>query len=361
MKTNMSHQSTQQIWPENCWYVAAMPQELNDQPLGRVICNRHMVFYRNADNKVSALEDFCPHRGLPLSKGFIRDGDLVCGYHGMVMNCDGSCQSMVGQNVSRFRGVKAYPIIERHNFVWVWPGDADAADESLIPNLEWANSDDWAYGGDLFHMACDYRLLIDNLMDLTHETYVHASSIGQAEIEENAPVVSQDDNEVRVTRIIENITAPPFWADALEANKLPRESLCDRWQVCRFNAPSQVMIDVGVALAGKNAQQAPKNQRASAIVVDLITPETETTCHYFWGMARNFDVNNTELTATMREAQGKIFTEDLEILEEQQQALLRHPDRRLLSLNIDSGGVFARRKLDRMIAAEMEHLGGREM
>ena len=349
--------SPPRLWPENCWYVACMPHELTpEKPLGRIICNRHMVLYRNGNAKVSALEDFCPHRGLPLSQGFVRDGSLVCGYHGMVMNCDGSCQSMVGQDVSRFRGVDSYPVLERYNFIWVWPGDPDAADDSLLPNLTWAESKAWAYGGDRYQMACDYRLLIDNLMDLTHETYVHSSSIGQAEIEENAPVVSQNAGEVRVTRTMENIQPPPFWGDALAANNLPRDSLCDRWQVCRFSAPAQVMIDVGVALAGNGGVDAPKTQRASAIVVDLITPETETSCHYFWGMARDFNVEDKTLTATMRDAQGKIFAEDLDVLEQQQQALLRNPDRRLLSLNIDAGGVFARRILDRMIAAEMEHI-----
>lgn len=348
--------SSSRPWPVNCWYVACMPDELQAAPLGRVICNEHLVLYRNEENKAVALQDFCPHRGLPLSKGFMRDGKLTCGYHGMVMNCDGSCASMTGQDVRRFRGVKSYPVVERYGFVWVWTGDPAAADENLLPDLAWAESDEWTYGGDLYHMACDYRLLIDNLMDLTHETYVHASSIGQAEIEENAPAIGMENGEVRVSRIMENIQPPPFWADALKANNLRGDEPCDRWQVCRFNLPSQVMIDVGVALTGQGGQQAPQSKRAAAIVVDLITPETETSCHYFWGMARNFNVNDNALTDSMRESQGKIFAEDMEVLEEQQKSLLRNPDRRLLSLNIDAGGVHARRLLDRMIAAEMEHL-----
>ena len=58
-------------------------------------------------------------------------------------------------------------------------GDAAAADPAKIHHLEWADSPEWAYGGGLYHIACDYRLMIDNLMDLTHETYVHSDSIGQ--------------------------------------------------------------------------------------------------------------------------------------------------------------------------------------
>src|SRR5690606_4489884 len=125
---------------------------------------QHLVLYRNEQNQPVVLEDFCPHRGLPLSKGFIKEGKITCGYHGMVVNCDGSCHSMVGQDVSRFRGIRAYPTHECYGFIWIWLGDPAQADPSLISDLNWADSDDWAYGGDYYHMACDYRLLIGNLM-----------------------------------------------------------------------------------------------------------------------------------------------------------------------------------------------------
>lgn len=346
MTQNQNH------WPVNAWYVACMPHELQQAPLGRVIGNQHLVMFRNEQNQPVALEDFCPHRGLPLSMGFINEGKITCGYHGMVVNCDGSCHSMVGQDVSRFRGIHAYPTHERYGFIWIWLGDPTQADTALVPDLSWAESSDWAYGGDYYHMACDYRLLIDNLMDLTHETYVHATSIGQPEIEESPPEVAREAGEIRVSRLMERIIPPPFWGDALEANQLPRDSLCDRWQICRFVPPSQVMIDVGVALAGCGGVDATDDKRVKAIVVDLITPETDTSCHYFWGMARNFSVDDTELTERMRMSQGKIFAEDMEILEAQQKSLSRNPKRRLIPLNIDAGGVYARRVIDRMIKEE---------
>ena len=87
-------------------------------------------------------------------------------------------------------------------------------------------------------------------------------------------------------------------------------------------------------------------------MVDFITPETETSHWYFWGMARNFKPEDKELTATIREGQGKIFAEDQEMLELQQQNILRHPDRKLLMLNIDAGGVQSRRLLDQWMEKE---------
>jgi vanillate O-demethylase monooxygenase subunit len=336
----------------NAWYVACTAHEIDDKPLGRRICGEAIVFYRGSQGHVAALEDFCPHRGAPLSLGHVVEGKLVCGYHGLEMGCDGKTISMPGQRVRGFPPIRSFPVLERHGFVWVWPGDPAQADESKLHALPWAGHPEWAYGGGLFHIACDYRLMIDNLMDLTHETYVHATSIGQKEIEEAPVSTKTEGDEVVTSRFMENIMAPPFWRMALRGNHLPDDQPVDRWQICRFSPPSHVMIEVGVALAGKGGYGAEPKYKASSIVVDFITPETETSIWYFWGMARNFRPDDKALTATIRDGQGKIFEEDREMLERQQKNLLAYPQRKLLSLNIDSGGVQSRKVIERLVAQE---------
>ena len=146
---------TQPPFPKNTWYVVCTPDEIEDKPLGRTICNEPIVLFRGDEGRVAAVEDFCPHRGAPLSLGFVRDGKLVCGYHGLEMGCDGKCAGMPGQRVRGFPSIRAYPVVERHGFVWLWPGDPEQADPSLIPELHWANSPDWAYGG-TFLIFTDY-------------------------------------------------------------------------------------------------------------------------------------------------------------------------------------------------------------
>jgi len=340
------------MFPRNTWYVACTPDEIEAKPLGRQICGEHIVFYRGQDGQVAALEDFCPHRGARLSLGKVCEGQLVCGYHGLVMGCDGKTVSMPGQRVNQFPAIRSYPVVERYGFIWVWPGDAALADPASIHHLAWAESPDWTYGGGLYHVACDYRLMIDNLMDLTHETYVHSTSIGQKEIDE-APVNTQVEGEQVVTRrYMNDVMAPPFWRANLRGNHLPDDQPVDRWQVCRFHLPSHVMIEVGVALAGHGGYDAPADKKVSSIVVDFLTPETETSMWYFWGMARNFNPKDAALTAQIRDGQAKVFAEDMAVLEAQQRNLSMHPQRRLLKLNIDAGGVHSRRLLDKMIAAE---------
>jgi vanillate O-demethylase monooxygenase subunit len=337
---------------KNTWYVACTPDEIADQPLGRKICGEPIVFYRPAPGKVAALEDFCPHRGAPLSLGRVCEGKLVCGYHGLEMGCDGKTVAMPGQRVGGFPKIRSFPVVERHGFVWVWPGDPAMADPARIHHLSWAEDPAWAYGGGLYHIQCEYRLMIDNLMDLTHETYVHSTSIGQSEIDETPCATRTEGEEVITSRFMNGVMAPPFWRMALRANNLPDDQPVDRWQICHFTPPSHIMIEVGVALQGKGGYDAPPEYKASSIVVDFITPETETSIWYFWGMARSFRPDDAALTARIREGQGKIFAEDREMLERQQQNLLRYPERRLLMLNIDTGGVQSRRLIDRLLAQE---------
>ncbi|GAB3189835.1 aromatic ring-hydroxylating dioxygenase subunit alpha [Hydrogenophaga aquatica] len=340
------------MFPKNTWYVACAAHDIDAKPLGRKICNESIVFYRDDNGQVAAVEDFCPHRGAPLSLGYVCKGKLVCGYHGLEMGRDGKTIAMPGQRVQGFPAIKSYPVQERYGFIWVWTGDAERADPALIPHMEWYDNPEWAYGGGLYHVKADYRLMIDNLMDLTHETYVHSTSIGQPEIDETPCKTVVNGDEVVTSRFMENIPAPPFWRAALRAKGLADDVPVDRWQICRFTPPSHVMIEVGVAHAGHGGYDAPAEHKVYSVVVDFITPETDTSMWYHWGMARKFNPQDTALTDQIREGQGKIFGEDLEMLERQQANLSAFPERKLLKLNIDAGGVQARRVIDRLISTE---------
>jgi len=242
------------------------------------------------------------------------------------------------------------------SYVAVCRGDAAQADPAKIHHLEWAESAEWAYGGGLYHVNCDYRLMVDNLMDLTHETYVHSTSIGQPEIEEAAPSTRVEGDSAITSRFMTNISAPPFWRAALRGNRLADDVPVDRWQICRFTPPSHVMIEVGVAHAGHGGYDAPPERKVSSVVVDFITPENDGSIWYFWGMARNFNVDDAALTETIRSGQAEIFGEDVGILEAQQRNLAEQPSRHLMRLNIDMGGFEARRILERLVAEEQNDL-----
>lgn len=337
-------------WIDNRWYVAAWDSEVDSAPLARTICGEPVMLYRRLDRSVVAMRDACPHRLLPLSMGIREGDDIRCRYHGMLIGGDGKAKQMPLRNdpVNESICVQTYPVAERHRFVWIWIGDTAEADPELIPDLWPCSHPDWTFDGGYVRIHCDYRLLIDNLMDLTHETYVHEGSIGQPELMDAPIETHAEGNEVVVTRWMPNIDAPPFWRGALK-----KDGPVDRWQICRFLPPSNVIIDVGVAPVEAGATVESHDQGVRGFVIDAITPESESASHYFWGMARNFDVLDTGFTARFKHQQGGVFAEDVEILEAQQRSIDRNPDRKLRAFNIDRGGMKARVVIERLRKAQL--------
>lgn len=330
----------------NAWYVAAWDAEVDSAPLARTICGTPTMLYRRLDRSIVAMRDACPHRLLPLSMG-LREGDSIrCRYHGLKLGPDGVAEEMPlkSETVNKRVCAETFAVAERHRFVWIWVGDKALADEALIPDLWPCSAPGWVFDGGYNHVAADYRLMIDNLMDLTHETHVHSGSIGQPELME-APIDTRvQGDRVFVTRWMPGVDAPPFWRGALK-----QDGPVDRWQICEFIAPASVIIDVGVAPVGSGATVENHDQGVRGVVIDSMTPESETSMHYFWGMARSFDTDDAGFTARFKRQQSGVFAEDVEILEAQQRAILANPELRLNAYQIDQGGVRARQIITRRI------------
>lgn len=344
-------------FPLNAWYAAAYDVELKRALLPRTICNQKIVLYRREDGSPAALEDACWHRLLPLSLGRLEGDEVVCGYHGLVFNADGRCTHMPSQEtLNPAACVRSYPVLQKHRLVWIWPGDPALADPAKLPDLHWNDDPQWTGDGKLIQVKCDYRLVIDNLMDLTHETFVHGASIGDRAVAEAPFVATHGERFATVTRWMEGIIAPPFWAGQIRHAR-GHVGPVDRWQIIRFEAPCTVAIDVGVAVAGSGAKPAgdspgDRSQGVNGFVLNTITPETDGSCHYFWAFARNYCLNEQRITHELREGVAGIFGEDERILEAQQRAIDDHPGYRFYNLNIDAGSMWARRLIDRMVAAE---------
>lgn len=335
-------------FPLNAWYAVAWDVEVTRSLAPRTLCNQKIVLYRKTDGTIAALADACWHRLVPLSRGRLQGDDVVCGYHGLVFNPQGRCTFMPSQEtINPAACVRAYPVVERHRFIWVWPGDPALADPTKVPDLHWNRDPAWAGDGGTILVKCDYRLVIDNLMDLTHETFVHGGSIGNEAVAEAPFETTHGDRTATVTRWMRDIEPPPFWRA-----QLGKPGHVDRWQIIRFEAPGTIAIDVGVAPTGTGAPEGDRSQGVNGYVLNTITPETDSTCRYLWAFARNYRMDEQALTTQLREGVATIFREDETILEAQQKAIEENPGRIFYNLNIDSGSMWARRLIDRMIESE---------
>jgi phenylpropionate dioxygenase-like ring-hydroxylating dioxygenase large terminal subunit len=343
----------ERAYPLNAWYPAAWSREIGPTLFARKICNTDIVLYRTRDGGVAALEDACWHRLLPLSLGRLVNDQVICGYHGLVFNAAGRCTFMPAQKtINPSACVRAYPVAERHRLVWIWPGDPALADPAEVPDFHWNDGTDWkGEGGTFVSLQCDYQLVVDNLMDLTHETYVHAGSIGDDAILESPFEVMHDDRSATLSRWMINIEPPPFWT-----KQLGRPGRVDRWQIITFEAPNVVIGDVGVALTGTGAPQGDRSQGVNGAFLCALAPETATSCHYFWNFVRTFRTDDKALTRSLQLAhvnEGKgVYDQDHAVLEAQQRAILANPRRPFYNLNIDAGALWARRLIEHRIQRE---------
>jgi len=334
----------------NAWYAACWADDLTPgEPLAKTILCDPVVLWRDAAGAPVALEDRCCHRHLPLSLGQIKGDTVQCGYHGLEFNAAGTCVAVPGQSkVPPGAGVRSFPVCEKYSMIWIWPGDATCADEAEIPELPWLDHPDWVHTGGHLHMKADYRLLVDNLLDLTHVSYIHKNTIAGDPKEALVPVKTvRDGDAIRVERWMLGFTAPPMYD---QARKFDGD--VDRWQLIKWQAPSTVTLDIGCADANTGAPEGDRSQGISMWSNHIITPETETTTHYHWAFARNYKLDDAEVSELLAKGGVQTFMEDVVVLERQQESLGVVGDRPIVDINIDNAPLQFRRILEDKIAAE---------
>lgn len=338
-------------WLKNAWYVAGFKHELdNGKVVGRRFLGTSVVMMRHSDGRIAALNDMCPHRLIPLSAGRRIGDELQCGYHGMRFSITGACTLAPGQtHIPQQASLRSFPFAERHGLLWIWMGQAERANVDLIPDVRWNDHAEWIPSRGYHHLACDFRLSVDNLMDLGHESWVHLRTIGQREEEciPNFPVKVTIEGEglVRAHREMPNIEAPPFFVMMLN-----HRGRINRWQTAISLAPSICMTDVGVYPAGTAPETAYRNH-----VLHMLTPESEHTTHYFWSHTRNFRHGDDALTTALRDATAQTFDEDAVILAIQQKQLEAHggviPR---VAMRVDEAPIKTRKQREALIARENE-------
>jgi phenylpropionate dioxygenase-like ring-hydroxylating dioxygenase large terminal subunit len=342
--------------PLNAWYCVAWDHEITpSRVLGRTVADIPMAIYRTTEGHPVALADACWHRLAPLSMGTRVGSDgLRCPYHGLEFNSAGRCTRMPAQEtINPSAMVPSYPVVERHRYVWVWPGDPALADPGLVPDMHQMDDPGWAGDGETITAPCNYQLVLDNLMDLTHEEFVHGSSLGQAELSESDFATRREpEGGVTVERWMYDVMPPPFWAKNMRDKFPDFEGTVDRWQIIHYYAPSTICIDVGVAAAGTGAREGDRSHGVNGYVMNTITPESGRTCHYFWAFMRNYRLDSQLITTQLRNGVHGVFAEDEEMLAAQQRAIDVNPGHEFYSLSVDAGGMWVRRILDEMLDAE---------
>ena len=342
----------------NGWYVAAWSDEVGRTPLARTLLSQPVVFYRREDGGAVALHDRCPHRFVPLSLGTVAGDEIMCGYHGLTFDDSGHCTHERATSLARDRFcLRSYPVTDRYGALWIWMGDAAAADPELIPRFDFFDDPDHMIAGrGLTHIKANYTLEIDNLLDLSHLDFVHAKTISNGQVTQGRYKVYQKGNTVHSDWGIPGTIAPRQFADLIAMSNDPRwdgakaDGIVDHWLDMRWDAPGTLLLDVGVA--------PPGTARAAAIDMlqaHFVTPETEESTHYFWVYSMTRLGQPQELLDGFLHVVNIAFgDEDRPMLEAQQQAMAGNDfwAEQPMILAEDGGAIRARRVLDKLIRDE---------
>jgi vanillate monooxygenase len=284
-------QRSPSLFPRNYWYASAWSHEIERRPLSRRLLNEPVVFFRKQDGAVVALEDHCPHRGYPLHKARVIGDTLECGYHGMTFNCSGHasrCQanrrfhlaplftvtpfSRIGASSGFGWATHLWPIQHRSPTGICWPTRLGTSEEKLLVN-------------------CAYKLIIDNLLDLSHLAFVHPRTLGTAAKLDEVQIQNKiSEDSVTVAHWLIDIEPPPTYArGGFKGN-------VDRWQITSFEPPAFVSLYAGAADTGAGAPEGNLDGGIGLHTFNAMTPETDTTTHYFWAIAQDRAAQTENLT-----------------------------------------------------------------
>ena len=341
-----------------CWYCAGWSQDFTDEPEARCLLEEDIVFFRTSDGVLHALEDTCPHRQAPLSQGKRIDDSLRCPYHGMRFDGNGICVHIPGQaQIPKNAYVRSYPVEERYGVVWVWMGDRDCADPASIFYIPAFDAYGWkTHLGGAQEIKANYTIVAENLCDPAHVSFVHPTSLGNADSEE-IPVQTRREQgpagEIIVTwRWIRNSQPVGFFQKfgGFTGN-------VDRWHYYYMHTPNIAAIDFGSAATEHALSEEEREQGVQIWALHFLTPVNATLTIDHWLHIRNIATDKIEVGAAMNDMFQTVFNEDKAILEPLQRRETswtnRHSKRKhSLNLALDRGAILYRKAITKRLVAE---------
>src|SRR5665213_3391211 len=312
-----------------------------------------VVMYRTESGQVVALEDRCPHRNLPLSKGELVGPDRIqCGYHGLEFNPAGRC--LYNPDTKKpvpWANVKSYAVEERNGWIYIWMGDGSCADRTTVPWInERMQTKGYDYIGDRSNPRCNYRYAIDNLLTISHVRYIHKAA-GSMELVERAkrtvtliqdPVMGQG---VRLKHVTRDMPVSSYYSNL--------SGRMDRWFLADYYPPGYFYIryDSPPAKPGELVM----NEDGAWQILHAMTPETESSSHDFWAHVHQAGVYVGEAAEEFERQPRKVIAEDTVVYEAMQACVEHHGGTDIQPkgfLPEDHAFVESRRVLERRIEAE---------
>lgn len=331
----------------DAWYAAAWTNEVGRGLLTRTILEQPVLIYRTENGEAVAIGNMCAHRFAPLSMGKLIGDTVQCPYHGLRYDKSGKCVLNPHSDgvIPAKMAVPQYPAVEKHNLLWVWMGTPEKADPATIPDFSCHTDPELAFVGGVIEMKANYQLIADNLLDLAHGEFVHEGILASEAITRSKLETIQRGTTVWANRWMPDGPAIP--AQAMIYDDYVPGEMVDQWAYMRWDAPSHLLLDVGITKKG-----APRSKGVFIYGTDILTPKDEFNTYYFWGITRNYKIDQPAAGEQWQQIIHAAFEGQDQVVIEAQQRMLG--SRRLEDMNpvmfaSDAGAQRARRVLAKLI------------
>ncbi|MFH7808673.1 Rieske 2Fe-2S domain-containing protein [Acinetobacter sp. BSP-153] len=167
------------------WYPVARIQDVTDKPQQVILLDVKMALYKTESGSIHLVRDICPHRGVPLTKGWIKGEDLVCPYHGLHYNTDGKCVKIPAQpeltQISDRFSLTKFPVVLRYGLIWTSLFGRNETDANF-PNLDtWDHGEHQAILPPYVDIGGSSGRQLEGFIDVAHFAWVHSASFADAD------------------------------------------------------------------------------------------------------------------------------------------------------------------------------------
>jgi phenylpropionate dioxygenase-like ring-hydroxylating dioxygenase large terminal subunit len=328
----------------NRWYAAAWPNEIpRNKPFKRKILGEVITFYRKSDGSPVGVSSVCPHRFAPMHYGEVAGDNIRCVYHGLEFGPDGACVLNPDGSPAPKTGLKSYRVEEKDSMVWIWMGDQEP--QSGPP--EWLAFEP-RFGGftrGYTHFGCNYQLLNDNLLDHSHATHLHPFLRTEALVKNPKHEVIDEGERIWCKGWAPGKPANPYFGALLNYN-----GAVDQWVEARWDAPATITVFAGATPTGR-----PREEGVLTQAVHLITPESDSSSHLFFGLVRDRKLDDHEFSEMTRATVDALIKNEDKWMVEGQQEIIEGQDfwaLRPVLLPQDRATALCRRRMGQLVAEQ---------